>query len=71
MEVAGVTLSVWPTKAPGFQVKVKAPFALKVLEFPLQITVGELFAVIVGFAFTITLTVAEFEHPLIFVPLTV
>jgi hypothetical protein len=57
----GVTDTEAPVKAPGFHVYDTAPTALSVDDAPdpEQIAVGELVAVIVGFALTIKLTVFE------------
>ena len=44
----GVTTTVLPIKAPGFQVYEAAPVAVKVAEFPIHIARGFLVAAIVG-----------------------
>jgi hypothetical protein len=44
---------------------------VSVVEFPLQITVGEALAVTVGVVFTVTETVLELVQPVVFVPTTV
>jgi len=48
---------VAPVKAPGFQVYVTAPLAVKVVLFPEHIAVGEALAVTVGFGLTIKVIV--------------
>jgi hypothetical protein len=58
----GVTTTVFPIRAPGYQVYVDAPVLVSVAEPPEQTTVGLLTAVIVGFAFTLNNTVCVVIH---------
>jgi hypothetical protein len=66
----GVTLIEVPVTAPGFQVKLTAPFAVRVDEAPLQIEVGEAVAVTVGLELTVRETVRVLTHAP-FAPVTV
>lgn len=66
----GVTILVLPVTAPGIQVYVVAPTAVKVEASPLQIIVGEAVAVNVIPGVTTTLTVFVPIHPEL-LPLTV
>jgi hypothetical protein len=65
----GVTVTLAPVSAPGFQVYEVAPLPVKVAELPLQIAVGELAALTVGIGFTVSITVLVAEQPAV-VPVT-
>lgn len=66
---AGVTTTVFPIKAPGFQVYVLAPVPVKVAVLAEHKIVGLLVAVILRVE-TFTLNVAVPLHPFISVPET-
>ncbi len=55
----------------GLQLYVVAPLAVRLVLLPVQIETGDGVTLIVGNAFTVTVTVAVFTHPLILVPVTV
>jgi hypothetical protein len=67
----GVTITVEPVKAPGFQVYVTAPETVRVDEDPLQIAVGDATGVTVIPGVTLIKRVFVAVHPAAFRPRTV
>jgi hypothetical protein len=67
----GVTITFEPVIAPGFHVYEEAPVAVNVEDPTTQIAVGDAVALTVGFAFTTSDTVFEFEQPEALSPVTV
>ena len=59
---AGDTVTLEPLKLPGFQVKLPAPVALKVLVLPAQIVAGLAAGTTVGVGFTNKVTNACEVH---------
>ena len=58
----GETVTLVPTRLPGFQVYVEAPDPVRVNELPEHIEVVELDALTVGIGTTVSVLVAEFVH---------
>jgi len=58
----GATVTVFPVSAPGFQVYVEAPVLVNVAVPPEHKVAGLLVAVMVGFAFTLSVTVFVVIH---------
>jgi hypothetical protein len=50
--------------------KLEAPLAVKVADSPAQIEVAEVLILMLGAAFTTTVVLAVFEHPLALIPVT-
>jgi hypothetical protein len=68
--VAGETVTLLPVKAPGFQVYVDAPVAVKVAELPIQMELDEAAGVIVGIGLTTTATIVVVVQPNALLPVT-
>ena len=69
--IVGVTTILAPVKAPGFQVYVVAPDAVKVADVPAQIAVAEATAVTVRVGFTVKFNVLVAVQPNVVLPTTV
>jgi uncharacterized protein with GYD domain len=69
--LAGETVTVVPLRLPGFHTYVDAPFAVSVVEDPVQIDDVPAVAVTVGVPTTVTVTVLVLVQPFDAVPTTV
>lgn len=67
----GLTIAVVPAIAPGFQVTLGAPNAVKVELPPAQMVAGDAESVKLGNGLTVTATVACAVHPVAANPITV
>lgn len=59
---SGLTVTVAPVKLPGIQVYVTAPLAVNVVLLPEHMLADDAEAVIVGFGFTVKLSVRVLTH---------
>jgi hypothetical protein len=71
VEAVGLSVTGDPVSDPGIQSYVAAPLPVNVTASPVHVVLLEADAVTVGNAFTVTSTVAVFEHPGPFEPVTV